>query len=272
VAPRGGGRRGSPESGEFADVLGRKRTGEGLQPLGTRFGWLVGPWERPPRAVLRRGRCSPGLARAWQGKERGRCTRTNEKTGPLYAGVTHRTAADGPLVSRVRRPRYDVAGQSTPRHGLLSGSGRGVSGLAASCRVLASGRALALEARTIARTPRQPGARVDAARRGAVRRGVAPDVSVRRRSTAFSQNFWIEVQYVVNRKFVDPITLYNFHKGRLVFFSTDFAGTSCQLWMSPRSAKQEMLTVDRVFHQLPLKIWNANLHESCVPQQDGHLS
>jgi hypothetical protein len=102
---------------------------------------------RPPRAVLRRGRCSPGLARAWQGKERGRCTRTNEKTGPLYAGVTHRTAADGPLVSRVRRPRYDVAGQSTLRHGLLGGSGRGISGLAASCRVLVSGRALALEAR-----------------------------------------------------------------------------------------------------------------------------
>jgi hypothetical protein len=68
------------------------------------------------------------------------------------------------------------------------------------------------------------------------------------------------------RKVVDLTTLYNFCKGRLVFFSTDFAGTSCQHWMPACSGKQEVLSVDRVFHQFPLKIWNANLHESCVPQ------
>jgi hypothetical protein len=26
-----------------------------------------------------------------------------------------------------------------------------------------------------------------------------------------------------------------------------------------------------VFHQFPLQIWNANLHESCVPQRTGQL-
>jgi hypothetical protein len=44
----------------------------------------------------------------------------------------------------------------------------------------------------------------------------------------FSPNSCIKVQYVVNRKVVDLATLYNFCKGRLVFFSTDFAGTLCQ--------------------------------------------
>jgi hypothetical protein len=36
--------------------------------------------------------------------------------------------------------------------------------------------------------------------------------------------------------------------------------------------EQEVLLVDQVFHQFPLKNGNANLHESCVPQQDGQLS
>jgi hypothetical protein len=31
------------------------------------------------------------------------------------------------------------------------------------------------------------------------------------------------VHYVMNRKVVDLTTLYNFHKGSRVFFSTDFA-------------------------------------------------
>jgi hypothetical protein len=38
---------------------------------------------------------------------------------------------------------------------------------------------------------------------------------------------------VMNRKVVDLTTLYNFCKGHIVFFSTDFAGTSCQLGMPP---------------------------------------
>jgi hypothetical protein len=33
----------------------------------------------------------------------------------------------------------------------------------------------------------------------------------------------------MNRKVVDLTTPYNFHKGCIVFFSTDFAGTPCQL-------------------------------------------
>jgi hypothetical protein len=83
---------------------------------------------------------------------------------------------------------------------------------------------------------------------------------------------WIEVHKVVNRKVVELTTLYNFYKGRMVFFSTDFAQTTAKLWMPPHSDEQEMLTVDQVFHQFPLKIWNGNLHESCVPRQTGQLS
>jgi hypothetical protein len=58
----------------------------------------------------------------------------------------------------------------------------------------------------------------------------------------------------MNRKVVDLTTPYNFHEGRLVFFSTDFAGTSCQLGMLLCFGKQEVLSVDRVFHIFPLKI------------------
>jgi hypothetical protein len=58
----------------------------------------------------------------------------------------------------------------------------------------------------------------------------------------------------MNRKVVDLTTLYNFYKGRMVFFSTDFAQITAKLWMSPHSGKQELLSVDHVFHQFPLKI------------------
>jgi hypothetical protein len=59
---------------------------------------------------------------------------------------------------------------------------------------------------------------------------------------------------VVNRKVVDLTTLYNFYKGSRVFFSKDFAQSAAKLRMSPYSGEQEMLIVDRVFHQFPLKI------------------
>jgi hypothetical protein len=29
--------------------------------------------------------------------------------------------------------------------------------------------------------------------------------------------------------------------------------------------------LELIFQAFPLKIWNAKLHESCVPQQDGQL-
>jgi hypothetical protein len=73
----------------------------------------------------------------------------------------------------------------------------------------------------------------------------------------------------MNRKVVDLTTLYNFYKGSIVFFSTDFAQIAAKLWMSLSFSEQELLAVDQVFHLFPLKIWNANLHESCVPQQIG---
>jgi hypothetical protein len=52
----------------------------------------------------------------------------------------------------------------------------------------------------------------------------------------------------VNRKVVDLTTPYNFHKGRILFFSIDFAQTAAKLRMSPHSGEQEVLSVDYVFH------------------------
>jgi hypothetical protein len=52
----------------------------------------------------------------------------------------------------------------------------------------------------------------------------------------------------------------------------DFAQTAAKLRMSLSFGKQELLAVDQVFHLFPLKILNAILHESCVPQQAGQLS
>jgi hypothetical protein len=76
----------------------------------------------------------------------------------------------------------------------------------------------------------------------------------------------------MNRKSVDLAILYNFLKGHLVFFSTDFAQKVSLLWMPLKFSEKEVLSFGQVFHLLPLKIWNANLHESCVPQQTGQLS
>jgi hypothetical protein len=76
----------------------------------------------------------------------------------------------------------------------------------------------------------------------------------------------------MNSKVVDLTTLYNFYKGSIVFFSTDVAQNAAKLWMPPCLNEQELLSVDHAFHQFPLKIWNAILHESCVPRQTGQLS
>jgi hypothetical protein len=57
----------------------------------------------------------------------------------------------------------------------------------------------------------------------------------------------------MNRKVVNLTTLYNFYKGHNVFFSTDFAGTSCELGVLPCPGKQEVLSVDRVFTNLHSK-------------------
>jgi hypothetical protein len=87
----------------------------------------------------------------------------------------------------------------------------------------------------------------------------------------FTPKTWTEVHRGVNSKVVDLTTLYNFYKGSIVFFSTDFAESACQLWMPPCLGEQEVLPVDQVFRPFPLKIWNAILHESCVHQQAGQL-
>jgi hypothetical protein len=45
-----------------------------------------------------------------------------------------------------------------------------------------------------------------------------------------------------------------------------------QIWMPLCVSEQEVMLVDQVFHLFALKIWNANVHESCVPQQTRQLS
>jgi hypothetical protein len=60
-------------------------------------------------------------------------------------------------------------------------------------------------------------------------------------------------------KVTDLATLYHFQKGYVGFLSTDFA-------------INKMLPLEQVFQAFPLKILNNNLHESCVPQQDGQIS
>jgi hypothetical protein len=44
-----------------------------------------------------------------------------------------------------------------------------------------------------------------------------------------SKNLFIEVHKTLNTKVVDLNTTYNFHKGNMGFFSTDFAKEACQL-------------------------------------------
>jgi hypothetical protein len=55
----------------------------------------------------------------------------------------------------------------------------------------------------------------------------------------------------MNRKVVELTTLYNFYKGSIVFFSTDFAQIAAKLRMSLRFGEREMLIVDHVFPPFP---------------------
>jgi hypothetical protein len=45
----------------------------------------------------------------------------------------------------------------------------------------------------------------------------------------FTPNFSTEVGRVINRKVVDLLILYNFHKGRMAFFPTIFSQFGCQV-------------------------------------------
>jgi hypothetical protein len=76
------------------------------------------------------------------------------------------------------------------------------------------------------------------------------------------------VHKAMNRKVVDLTTLYNFQKGHIVFFSMDFAGTSCQLGMSACSEKQEHLSCKgffTIFHpkfEMPLYMKVVSLNKT----------
>jgi hypothetical protein len=79
---------------------------------------------------------------------------------------------------------------------------------------------------------------------------------------------WPNFEYE-NCRSRNPLSLSK--KGSMGFFSTNFAGKGCQLWMPLGFHEHEILTFGQVFHAFPLKTWSANLHESCVPQQAGQL-
>jgi hypothetical protein len=198
---------GSLESFEILQICPwlTKNTLETLDSLQCR------PWgRRPARAAqFRRAR-----RRAWPGKV-GRLTRGSSATG-LWAGLVEKGGRRGgprhsqaavrlvltavvfqrrrrragrgrlearPVMDRTARGWARTASvrhrrRSTPRHSLPGDSGRGISGRAASCRVIASGRfvapgnvasgsALALGARAGAQMPRQHGVHAGAVRRGA---------------------------------------------------------------------------------------------------------
>jgi hypothetical protein len=109
---------------------------------------------------------------------------------------------------------------TTATHGAASGRARSSRHLGAWA---AWGRR-GLERRA-ARTPRRRGA-------GAGWRGVGQPATVSQYpalNASNSKKNCIEVLQVVNRKVVDLTTIYNFHKGRMVFFSTDFAQTAAKL-------------------------------------------
>jgi hypothetical protein len=113
----------------------------------------------------------------------GSSTRKAQGGRPLYR---RRSPRQGPhdeglgACGSVRRRR-----RSTPRYGLPGDSGRGTSGCATSCRVMASGRCVAsgnaasgsapaLGVRAGARTPREHGARGRGAVRCGSKRGCVP--------------------------------------------------------------------------------------------------
>jgi hypothetical protein len=74
----------------------------------------------------------------------------------------------------------------------------------------------------------------------------------------------------MNTKVVDLSTSYNSYKGCMGFYSLDLNLFECQLVSLCLGTVKAGL--QGVFHNFPLQICNAILHESCVPQQDLQLS
>jgi hypothetical protein len=76
---------------------------------------------------------------------------------------------------------------------------------------------------------------------------------------------------VVNTKVVDLATSNLFYKSHIWFFCPDESYFNANFECQQVIANSEFwLAVD--FQVFPLKIGNANLHESCVPHQDLQLS
>jgi hypothetical protein len=63
---------------------------------------------------------------------------------------------------------------------------------------------------------------------------------------------------------VDLVTLYNFYKGRMAFFSTNCAQIVCQVADFLGASEQRRGALNKLFRAFPLQISNATQHESCV--------
>jgi hypothetical protein len=131
----------------------------------------------------------------------------------------HPGTVDGPLCTP--RNRTTARRSKRPRHARGVGKGRAALGR----------REGTSEGARVARTSRRRTARARALwRAGARATSRRPEiVSDWPCSSDKNSIFPTKVHQGVNRKVVDLTTLYNFHKGSRVFFSTDFTGTSCQL-------------------------------------------
>jgi hypothetical protein len=138
--------------------------------------------------------------------------------------------------------RHDAASILALAHGSTARTARSCAAGSARGRARVSGRLGARaglwkerapqEGAGAARTPRWRGRGAARAAARATRRGGAlwrRKMSMCPCLPGVSPDFEIKVHQVMNRKVVDLTSLYNFHKGSRVFFSTDFAGTSCQL-------------------------------------------
>jgi hypothetical protein len=238
------GRRGWAKSGELAGARGRGRTGGGSMDHRGSV-WVV-IWPLQATGAWRTGGCR-GQHCGAAGARRSRRGAAREREGEILA----HTREERPLISLRRTP--DSCGRTDGLPGAPSVvrrrdvlGGFGMRAAWGRSKLRWEGARGPREARVGSKTEvASAGARRRApARRARSRQNFARTASVR---NSFSPNFWIEVQHVVNRKVEDLTTLYNFCKGRIVFFSTDLAGTPWQLWMPACPCEQEVLSVNQVF-------------------------
>jgi hypothetical protein len=188
----------------------------GRKAAGGRLGW---PWGGGLRVGERaaaplRGRASRSTGEgATRAGEDDQAETVPRRAGRTYGGATFQARyAAG-------RDVPGVSGRERHWEGAREVLGKARAGTDVETEEGGRGAASAARWRAWARTRRGARERV----RGGLLFRCAPVRRVK------SSKICTKVLQVVNRKVVDLITLYNFHKSRIVFFSTDCSGTSCQL-------------------------------------------